>query len=58
MAKEPADVIEVDRLFQRHGPATAEDRSPAAVFDQGINRRPELVDRMFRLAVAGDGGRM
>jgi len=38
MAKEPADVIEVGRLFHKRGPATAKDRSPAAVFDRGTNR--------------------
>jgi len=58
MAKEPADVIEVGRLFYKRGPATAKDRSPAAVFDRGTNRRPELVERRCRLAVADDGGRM
>jgi len=40
------------------GPTTAKDRSPAAVFDRGTNRRPELVERRCRLAVADDGGRM
>jgi len=58
MAKEPADVIEVGRLFHKRGPATAKDRSPSAVFDQGTNRRQELVDRRCRLAVADNGGRM
>jgi len=58
MAKEPADMIEVGRLFHKRGPATAKDRSPAAVFDRGINRRPELVDRRCRLVVADDDGRM
>jgi len=38
MAKEPADVIEVGRLFHKRGPATAKDRFPAAVFDRGTNR--------------------
>jgi len=58
MAKEPGDVIEVGRLFHKRGPATAKDRSPVAVFDRGTNRRPELVERSCRLAVADDGGRM
>jgi len=56
MAKEPADVIEVGRLFHKRGPATAS--VPAAVFDCGTNRRPELVEHRCRLAVADDGGRM
>jgi len=58
MVKELADVIEVGRLFHKREPATAKDRSPAAVFDRGTNRRPELVDRRCRLAVADDGGWM
>jgi len=48
MAKEPADVIEVGRLFHRRGPATAKDRSPVAVLDRGTNRRRELADRRSR----------
>jgi len=52
MAKVSADVIEVGRLSHKRGPATARDRSPAAVFDRGTNRRPELVERRCRLAVA------
>jgi len=40
MAKEPADVIDVGRLFHKRGPATAKDQSPAAVFDRGTNGRP------------------
>jgi len=58
MVKEPADVIEVGRLFHERGPATAKDRYPAAVFDRGTNRRLELVERRCRLAVADDGCRM
>jgi len=54
MAKEPVDVIEVGRLFHKRGPKTADDRSPAAVFERGTNRRPDLVDRRCRLAVADD----
>jgi len=54
MAKQPADLIEVGRLFHKRG----KDRSPAAVFDRGTDRRPELVERRCRLAVADDGGRM
>jgi len=51
-------VIEVGGLFHKRGPETAKDRCPAAVFDRGTNRRPELVDRRCRLAVADDGDRM
>jgi len=51
MAKEPADVIQVGRLFHNRGPATAKNRSLAAIFDRGTKRRPELVDRRCRLAV-------
>jgi len=40
MAKEPADVIEVGRLFHKRVPVTAKDRSPAAIFDRSTNRRP------------------
>jgi len=40
----------VDQQLQRIG-------SPAAVFDRGTNRRPELVERRCRLAVADGGGR-
>jgi len=58
MAKEPADVIEVGRQFHKRGPATVKDRCPAAVFDRGTNRRPELVEHRCRLAVADGGGRM
>jgi len=36
----------------KRGPATAKDRSPAAVFDRGTNKRPELVERKCRLAFA------
>ena len=57
--KEPADVTEASRLFYRRGPATANERSPAAVLARGTNKRTgELADRSRKSASVQDGCRM
>jgi len=60
MAKEPVDVTEAGRLFHKRGPANAvwPDQFPAAVFDRGTDRPPELVDHNRMLVATDDGGRM
>jgi len=59
-AREPADVTEAGRLFHKRGPATAKDRSSAAVFERvrPTKGQPDLLDRKRKLEAAGAVGPM